>query len=218
MLWKSKRKKSKKEEKKSKKTEKNLSWLAWDTSKACVSSLSTHFLHDSLGYVHYVRFGVKVNLLVNWWFVGCSLVTWLSNSTLPNVFVHSFPLTLLPHITTQVLLIVLCTLHFSGGEFESPCKHMVVHFWNESWVSICYISNTWAGAIHISQSGALLGHFALLYFICLHDVLCASLGVIKFQIKLAVLYFFENLLLLILKCFASYLGLPLIDILACNML
>jgi len=42
---------------------------------------------------------------------------------------------------------------------------------------------------------------------------------IKFDIKLVVLYFFENLLLiLILKCFARYLGLPLLTILACEML
>jgi len=42
-------------------------------------------------------------------------------------------------------------------------------------------------------------------------MLYGSLGVIKFDIELVVLYFFENLLfLLILKCLLRYLGLPLI--------
>ena len=42
---------------------------------------------------------------------------------------------------------------------------------------------------------------------------------IKFDIELMVSYFFENLLfLLILKCFVHYLELPLIVILACDML
>jgi len=50
-------------------------------------------------------------------------------------------------------------------------------------------------------------------------MLCGSLEVIKFDIELMVLYFFENLLfLLILKCFVRYLGLLLIAILACDML
>ena len=54
---------------------------------------------------------------------------------------------------------------------------------------------------------------------CLHDMLCSSLGVIKFDIELVILYFFENLLFfLILKCFVHYLGLSLIVILACDML
>ena len=51
----------------------------------------------------------------------------------------------------------------------------------------------------------------------LHDVFCGSLGVIKFDIELVDLYFFENLLLLFLKSFVHYLGLPLIVILACDM-
>jgi len=50
-------------------------------------------------------------------------------------------------------------------------------------------------------------------------MLCGSLGVIKFDIEIVVLYFFENLLfLLILKCFVHYLGLPLIVIVACDLL
>ena len=54
---------------------------------------------------------------------------------------------------------------------------------------------------------------------CLHDMLCGSLGVIKFDSELVVLYFFENLLfLLILKCFVHYLVLLLTIILACDML
>ena len=72
---------------------------------------------------------------------------------------------------------------------------------------------------HISQGEVLLVHLALPNLICLHDMLCGSLGVIKFDVKLVVLYFFENLLfLLILKCFMHYLGLPLSAILARDML
>jgi len=59
---------------------------------------------------------------------------------------------------------------------------------------------------------------ALYNSMCLDDILCGSLGVIKFEIGLVVLYFFEYLLLLILKCFVHYLGLLLIDIYACDML
>ena len=54
---------------------------------------------------------------------------------------------------------------------------------------------------------------------CLHDVLCGSLGVIKFDIELVMSYFFKNLLfLLILKCFMCHLGLLLIVILANDMI
>ena len=54
---------------------------------------------------------------------------------------------------------------------------------------------------------------------CLHDMLCGSLGVIKLDVELVVMYFFENIhLLLILKFIVHYLGLPLIAILACDML
>jgi len=42
-------------------------------------------------------------------------------------------------------------------------------------------------------------HLALFHSMCLHDMLCGSLGVIKFDIELIVAYFFENLLVLILK-------------------
>jgi len=62
---------------------------------------------------------------------------------------------------------------------------------------------------------------ALFNLMCLHDMLCGSLGVIKFNIELVVSSFFENLLilfLLVLKCIAHYLGLALIVILACDML
>jgi len=53
----------------------------------------------------------------------------------------------------------------------------------------------------------------------LHDMLCGSLGVIKFDIELVVMYLFENIhLLLILKYFVHYLGLPLIGILARDIL
>jgi len=54
---------------------------------------------------------------------------------------------------------------------------------------------------------------------CLHNMLCGSLGVINFDVELGVLYLFENLLiLLILKCIAHYLVLPLIAIVACDIL
>jgi len=62
-------------------------------------------------------------------------------------------------------------------------------------------------------------HLALFNFMCLHDILYGSLEVIKFDIELVVIYFFENIhLLLFLKCFVHYLGLSLIDILACAIL
>jgi len=55
--------------------------------------------------------------------------------------------------------------------------------------------------------------------ICLHDMLCGFLGVIKFNIELIVPYFFENIHLpLIPKYFANYLELLLIGILARDML
>jgi len=54
---------------------------------------------------------------------------------------------------------------------------------------------------------------------CLHDVLRGSLGLIKFDIELEVSYFLKNFhLVLMLKCLTCYLGLPLIAILACDML
>jgi len=58
---------------------------------------------------------------------------------------------------------------------------------------------------HIAQSEALPVHLAQINSMCLHAMLCGSLGVIKFNIKLVVLYFFEKLLfLLILTCFVHY--------------
>ena len=53
---------------------------------------------------------------------------------------------------------------------------------------------------------------------CLHDMLYGSLGVIKFDIKLVVMYFFENLLfLLILNCIALF-GVAVIATLIYDML
>ena len=70
-----------------------------------------------------------------------------------------------------------------------------------------------------SQIEVLPFHLALFNFMCLHNMLCGSLGVIRFDIKLVVLYFFRNvLLLLILKFLAHHLGLLLIAILPCDML
>ena len=75
------------------------------------------------------------------------------------------------------------------------------------------------GVFHISQCEVMPIYLALLNFMCLHDMLYGSLGVIKFDIELVVLYFLENLLLLlILKSFPHYFGLPLLAILACDML
>ena len=60
---------------------------------------------------------------------------------------------------------------------------------------------------------------ALLNLMYLHDMLCGSLGGDQVDIEIVVLYFFENLLfLLILKCTVHYLGLPLIVVLAYDML
>jgi len=73
--------------------------------------------------------------------------------------------------------------------------------------------------IHISKSEVLPVHLALINSTCLHDMLCGSLGIIKFDIELVVLYFFQNLfLLIILECLARYLGLLVNDILACDLL
>jgi len=87
------------------------------------------------------------------------------------------------------------------------------------WVfsELCCISNIWGRVFHISQKWGLPIYSALPNLIYLHDVLYGSLGVIKFDIELVVPYFFENQLLLILKCLACYLGLPLIAIVACDM-
>jgi len=69
------------------------------------------------------------------------------------------------------------------------------------------------------KSDILLVHLALFNFMWLHDVFYGSLGLIKFDIKLVVSYFFKNLLLfLILKSFVHYSGLPLLAIFACDML
>ena len=71
---------------------------------------------------------------------------------------------------------------------------------------------------HFSLSEVLPVCLAVINSMCLHDVHCGSLGVIKFDIEFVVSYLFENLSLLILKCFTCYLGLPLIAILAYDML
>ena len=53
---------------------------------------------------------------------------------------------------------------------------------------------------------------------CLHDMLCGSLGVIKFDVEFVVSYFLQNILpILILKRFARDLRLSLIGILAYDM-
>jgi len=64
------------------------------------------------------------------------------------------------------------------------------------------------------------GPFGSAQFMWLQDMLRGPLRVIKFDIELVVMYFFENLFLLflILKCIERYLGFPLIVVYAYNML
>jgi len=153
--------------------------------------------------------------------MGCFIIIWLNSSTLPKFICPLLSLSpSSPHYNLcKVHLIVLRTLHFSGGEFECHCKPMVDCTFGMS-LGLWYISNKWAGVVHISpKSQVLPARLALLNLISLHDMLCGSLGMVKFEIALVVLYFFKNVLfLLTLKCFVHYLGLPLIVILACGML
>jgi len=192
-------------------------YIAW------VSFFVNLFPSWFVGYVHCIlRFGVLVNLLANWCLVGYSTVIWLSSSTLSKYICPLLSLNLFsPHYNPiKDLLIVLCTLHFSGVEFESLVKHMIVCIFGMSleWTSDIFQTHEWECSI-FPKSEVLPVHLALLNLMCLCDMLCSSLGVIKFDIELVELYFFENLLfLLILKCFVNYLGLPLIVILACDML
>jgi len=61
------------------------------------------------------------------------------------------------------------------------------------------------------KSEALSDGLALFHYMCLCDVLCGSLGVIKFDIWLVASHFFKNIhLLLIFKCIVHYLVLSLI--------
>jgi len=104
-----------------------------------------------------------------------------------------------------------CTLHFSGEEFECLEAYGRLHLWIGSWV-YCAIFQTheWKW-FTFPRTEVLPVHLALFHLMCLHDMLCGSLGVIKFDIKLVILYFFQNLLiLLILKWLAYYSELPLI--------
>jgi len=97
--------------------------------------------------------------------------------------------------------------------WESLQAYGRLHLWIESWVNLCCILSTWV------EVEVLPVHLALFHLMCLHDMLCGSLGVIKFDIELVILYFFKNLLiLLILKWIVYYLGWPLIDILTCDVL
>ena len=62
-------------------------------------------------------------------------------------------------------------------------------------------------------------HLHLLNSMCLYDMLCSSLGMIKFDIASMVSYLFENIhFLLILKYLVHYLRLPLIAIFAYDLL
>jgi len=74
------------------------------------------------------------------------------------------------------------------------------------WTYAIFQTHEWEWFI-FPQSEVVPVHLALLNFMCLHDMLCGSLGVIKFVIELVVMYTFENIhVLLILKCFVHYFG------------
>jgi len=108
----------------------------------------------------------------------------------------------------------------SGAEFEILYRPMVDCILRISleWTCNVFQTHEW-GYFTFSKSEVLPVHLALLNLMCLHDIICDFLGVIKFDIELVALHFFENLLfLLILKCFVHYLGLPLIVILTYDML
>ena len=62
-------------------------------------------------------------------------------------------------------------------------------------------------------------HLILLNSMCLYDLLCGSLELIKYDISFMVLHFFENIhLLLVLTYLVRYLELPLITIFSSDML
>jgi len=167
-----------------------------------------------------LEFGVLVNLLVAWCFVGCSLVTWLSSFTLLKFICQLLSLFGSHYNSYKVLLIVLCTLHFSGGEFESLGKHLVdcIIGMSLEWTYAMFQTHEWEWFI-FPRSEVLLVHLALFHSMCLHDMLCGALGVIEFDIELVVTCFLENLpLLLLMKCLSHYLEWPLTTILACDML
>ena len=63
---------------------------------------------------------------VIWFIIGCSIAFMAIISTNPKTFVHFFSFHLHVHITTQVLLIVMCTFHGSPKELENLGKLMVV--------------------------------------------------------------------------------------------
>jgi len=60
-------------------------------------------------------------------FCGCSLVTWLYSSTLSKCIcqILSFNPSSPHYNPRKVILIILCILYSSGGEFESLVKHMI---------------------------------------------------------------------------------------------
>jgi len=65
-------------------------------------------------FIVLLGFGVLVNFIVAWWFVGCSLVTCLNSSTLRKFIGQLLSFNpFIPHYNPcKLLLIVLCTLHF----------------------------------------------------------------------------------------------------------
>ena len=82
----------------------------------------------------------------------------------------------------------------------------------------CFQIHDWESST-FPKSEVLPVYLALFNSMCSHDVLCCSLEVIEFDVELMILYFFENIhLLLILKCILHYLGLSLTDILTCAVL
>jgi len=74
----------------------------------------------------FLGFGELVNFIVSGCLVGDSLATWLIPLHCPNLLVYFFLLASSPHYSScKILLIIMSTMHPSGGEFETLSKHMV---------------------------------------------------------------------------------------------
>jgi len=161
-------------------------------------------------FIVFLRFGVLVNFMVSWYFVDCSLIIWLHGSTLPEFIsplLSRNPSN--PHYSpSKVLLIVMCTLLSQWWRIWEPCQaYGRLHLWNDSWVNLCYFQMHEWECSTFSKSVVRPIYLALFHSMCLRDVLFGSLGVIKFDVELTVVYIVESIhLLLILKCIAHYLG------------
>jgi len=108
----------------------------------------------------------------------------------------------------------------SGGEFESLGKLMVDCIFEMSLSEPMLLFKQMSGSIPHFPTVRFY-QFIWLYSIPCTCMMCSVVlfGVIKFDGKLMVIYYFRNIhLLLISKCLLHYLGLSLIDILACDVL